>query len=173
MLPAEEYTYLKRKQEAEKAARLRAAKKRQQSYDATACAHAMHGMPKSTPKYPPRKDSYFRMKPGKAAKPEPKYKDKKKCAPVNMPPKPRPEYSNPQFRKNHVYKPAGLSGKAGEVLGVTNKPMYKGNKNKPLPKVPKKAPKMKKPAVKNATKPLPPLPGKRKPKKKSTGCVVM
>ena len=102
-----------------------------------------------------------------------KYKDKKKCAPVNMPPKPRPEYSNPQFRKNHVYKPAGLSGKAGEVLGVTNKPMYKGNKNKPLPKVPKKAPKMKKPAVKNATKPLPPLPGKRKPKKKSTGCVVM
>ena len=142
-----------------------------------AFANAMHGMPK-TPKYPPRKDSYFRMKAVKSAKPQSKYKSKQKCAPVHMPPKPRPEYSNPQFRKNYAYKPQGLNGKAGEVLGVTNKRIYANNKNKPLPKLPKqaakKAPKMKKPVVYNATRPLPKLPkGARKPKKKSTGCVVM
>jgi hypothetical protein len=47
--------------------------------------------------------------------------------------------------------------------------MYTG-KNKPLPKVPVKEKKMKKPIVHNATKPLPKLP---KGGKKSTGCLVM
>jgi hypothetical protein len=182
MLPAEEYTYLKRKYEAEQAARLKAARQRQQSYDATAFAHAMHGMPAATPRYPPRKDSYFRMKPGRSAKPQPKYKNKKKCAQVALPPKPKPEYSNAQFRRNHVYKPQGLSGKAGEVLGVTNKRKYAG---RPAPGYAKRKPikPMKKAYIKNATKPLPPLPkkykapkapkGYRKPKEQSTGCCIV
>jgi hypothetical protein len=169
MLPANEYAYLKKKYEAEQAAI--AAKARQQSYDAAAFAHAMHGM-SSPPIYPARKDSYFRMKPGKAARPQPTYKSKQKCAPVCAPPKPKPEYSSPQVRKDYRYKTQGLNGKAGEILGLTNKPMYTG-KNKPLPKVPVKQKKMKKPIVHNATKPLPKLPKDGRKPKKSTGCIVM
>lgn len=166
MLPSNEYTYLKKKYEAEKTAT--ALKARQQSYDATAFAHAMHGM-SSPPNYPARKDSYFRMKPGKASTPQPTYKSKQKCAPVSAPPKPRPEYSSPQVRHEYRYRAQGLNGKAGEILGSTNKLMYTG-KNKPLPKLPVKEKKMQKPVVYHATKPLPKLPMGGK---KSTGCVVM
>ena len=174
MLPAEEYTYLKRKYEAEKAAKAQAKRLKQPSYDATAFAHAIHGMPGSPKPHPPRKDSSFRMKAGKPTRPQPKYVDKKKCPQVYVPPKKKAEYSSPQVRRNYAYKPAGLSGKAGEVLGVTNKRMYKGKQ----PSVstnwkPKPPQKMRKPVVKNATKPLPALPKGCRPPKKSTGCVVM
>jgi hypothetical protein len=191
MLPAEEYMYLKRKFEAEKAARLQAAKIRQQKaydYNAAAFAQAMHGMNTTMFRPPLQTDLDFRMKAGKPIEPQPKYINTKKVAHINIAPtRPRPmfkeppktqkvkyakkplpkeEYSNPQFRNNHVYKPAGLTGKAGEVLGVTNKKMYAAGPGPVYNKAAKKAAKQ---AVKYAPKPV----KGRMAAKRSTGCVVM
>jgi hypothetical protein len=193
MLPAEEYSYLKRKYEAEKAVKLQAAKGKQQKsygYGAAAFASAIHGMPPSaTQRLPPRKDSYFRMKPSKSTQPQPKYLNKKKCAQVAIAIRqspavykgpanaekaeymkkllPKPDYSNPRLRKNYAYRPQGLSGKAGEVLGVTNKRIYA---NKPVPVDNKKTAKK---AVKKAVKYAPKPKKAYRPAKNSTGCVVM
>jgi hypothetical protein len=194
MLPAEEYMHLKRKYDTEKAAGLKGAKIKQQrsfDYDAAAFANAMHGMPPlMMHKAPPRQDSYFRIKADKSAKPQPKHTNKKNCEQVAVPqrrpgpmfkdppaaqrarymkkPLPRPDYSNPYVRENYAYKPPVLSGKAGEVLGVTNKRDYTG---KSAPAYNKKDTKeTAKRAIKNVPKTVK---GYGPAKKKSTGCVVM
>ena len=106
MLPAEEYQMLKRKQAAVKA---RAQKNI--GYDKVAFANAIHGMPppmKAAPKHMPQNLGS-------------QHQDYWKRRQANMKPVKKPEYSSPQIRKDFAYRPQGLTGKAGEVLGVTNK----------------------------------------------------
>lgn len=148
MLPGEEFAFLKRRHEAEKAAKKAAAApvvRESYGYDNIDFALAMNSMSQT----PQQKMEFFRLQNEHDAE-RAKYAEKRRCQSIatakrqkskpQPQPKPvlmpmtKPEYSHPQVRDDFTYRPNGLQGKAGEVLGTTNRYVPKKKVEKPLSK---------------------------------------
>ncbi|KIW01018.1 uncharacterized protein PV09_07535 [Verruconis gallopava] len=146
MLPSEEHKRVKRKHEDKKAAEMPTAESKQvkdQDYNASTFANAIHGMPPTLLASSPPNDWCFRMKATKQSSSQPRYMSKKRCRQVAVPhnqseayfkpppteqvekyarrPLPRVVPSNYPLRQSTAFRGSGLTGKAGEVLGATNK----------------------------------------------------